>query len=301
MIRGMSYKNGIFFINQKGMAHATLTNGKVVTCFQPISPQAFLFLFQRLMVSFPAYLLILVLILSIFILRPNIIFAHSMFNALPEVPLYSMVLLLFAYHLIFPKQLKKYHGAEHKVFSYKGRKHLSRIKQIAAANIVNRNCSTNAVVLFFIFFLISFPLLGGWLSILIGWFAMLIIPRFWKWGDTHIFFPLSAFLQKKITTAEPEQEHLRVAILSYMSLIAQRALDEEEVWTAYEKELEMIRKQEEKRRMQLELERITRLIVEQEREQMKLEKIRDDIVLNGLSLRSAMPLLDKPQKERITQ
>lgn len=242
MIRGMSYNKGVFFMNKKGISHATYKNGQIETFYEKLSLKAFLFMFWRLILSTPWYLycmlFLLFLIISWHDLHLDQIFTWQM----PSVPLYTVILIVFGYHFYFPKQLKKYHGAEHKVFSYKGRRHIAHLRQIQQASIVNRYCSTNAVVLFFFFFIVSFPFLGGWIATIIGLIGMGLVPRFWKWGDLHIFFPISSYLQKKFTTAEPEEQHLRVAILSYMSLMAEKSLTEEEVWKRYQEELEELRK-----------------------------------------------------------
>ncbi len=280
----MSYYKGVFFLNNKGIAHATYKNGKVITSFHPISLHALIFLLTRLIFSTPIYFLLLGLMLIILIERPSVIFSNLSFaNTIPELPLYTFILFLFSYHFIFPVQLKKYHGAEHKVFSYRGRKHLAHAKGIQIANIVNRYCSTNAIVLFFTFFLLSFPFVNGWIATLIGWIAILIIPRLWKWADDKLFFPISAMLQKKITTAEPDEIHLRVAILSYMSLQAQRALNEDEVWKNYYQELEELKKAEEERQRMSEIERIYRLIEEEERKQILFDHYRDSLLIDYIS------------------
>lgn len=276
MIRGMSYKNGIFFLNNKGLSHATFKDGEVLTHYFPLSPQAYYFLITRIILSVPLYLLVLGLILVLWIERPDFIFSTiPAAHYLPNMPLYSFILFLFSYHFLFPLQLKKYHGAEHKVFSYKGKKHLSCINDIAEADIVNRYCSTNAIVLFFTFFLLSIPFFNGWIATSIGWLAMVLIPRFWKWGDDHLFFPISAILQKTITTTQPDEAHLNVAILSYMSLQSERALTKEEVWNKFYQELELQRIAKEERERKAEMERISKLIMEQELNEVKVEHNRE--------------------------
>lgn len=227
-------------MNKRGISHATYTDGRIETYYAKLSPKAFFYMFYRLLFATPWYLYCMLLLLFLLINWADFGLDRLTSWEIPPIPVYVVILLIFAYHFIFPRQLKKYHGAEHKVFSYKGRRHLANIWQIQQASIVNRYCSTNAVVLFFFFFLISFPFVNGWIALFIGIAGMNIIPRFWKWGDQNLFFPISSYLQKKLTTAEPEEQHLRVAILSYMSLMAERPLTEEEVWKSYQEELEAI-------------------------------------------------------------
>lgn len=263
MIRGMSYNKGVFFMNKAGIAHATQRDGKVVTHYFPFGLKGYLFLLRRLLFTLPLYIPLIALLLLIMIEQPKLLFSiMPNAEALPKLPDYTLILFVMAYHFIFPMQLRKYHGAEHKVFSYRGRKHLSQISDIGKANIVNRHCSTNAIVLFFLSFFLSFPFVNGWLAVLIGFLAIILIPRFWTWGDQHIIYPISAFLQKKITTAKPDEIHLKVAILSYMSLQAKKALTEEQVWTEYNLEQERIKEAEEER-----LKKAEEIIIERENDE----------------------------------
>lgn len=270
MIRGMSYYRGIFFMNNKGISHATIKNGKIITHYHPMSFRAILFLFSRLLFAVPLYFLLLGIVLIILIEQPSIIYSNMAFtNQIPKVPLYIYILFLFSYHFMFPLQLKKYHGAEHKVFSYRGKKHLANATEIQSADIVNRYCSTNTVVFFFCFFILSFPFVNGWIATLIGFLAIILIPRFWKWGDRHIFFPISSYLQKIITTSTPNEHHMKVAILSYMSLQAEHALSEDEVWLKYYEEIEAKR-----------LASIHRLIEDEERQQALYEQQRNSLLIH---------------------
>lgn len=298
MIRGMSYYKGIFFMNHKGISHATIKNSEIITQYFPLSARGFFFLLTRLIFSIPIYFVILGFILIVLIERPSMIFSNLPFaRYIPEIPLYMYILFLFSYHFMFPLQLKKYHGAEHKVFSYKGKRHLAHAAEIQMADIVNRYCSTNTVVLFFCFFFLSIPFVNGWIATTIGFMATFLIPRFWKWGDRSLFFPISAYLQKKITTSKPEQNHLKVAILSYMSLQAERALNEKEVWQQYEQELEVKRIAEAERKRNEEVMRINRWIEEEERKHILFDHYRDSLIMNYIaSMESKTIIHDHDQK-----
>lgn len=224
---GVSYTRGVFFCTpQKGIAHATYEGGKIQTNFFPWGMKGILFIFWRVLSTLPWYLYTLILLGLLLGVMPYV----SADWGLPPLPLYSLVMLALGYHFVFPIGLRRYHGAEHKVFSHRGLMHIRELPMIERANIVNRGCSTNSVVLFFLVFLLAIPWVNGWVATLLGLLSLVVVPRFWKWGDRKIVFPISAWLQKRITTAEPEELQLKVAILSYVSLKSGRALSEEEAW-----------------------------------------------------------------------
>lgn len=267
MICGMSYYKGIFFMNRSGIAHATVNDGQIATSYMPIGMKSILFMARRLLFSLPFYFLLLGLILNIMIVQPEPVMEllpESL--SIPRIPEYALLYYMLGYHFIFPQELKKYHGAEHKVFSYRGDRHLVNEEEIGKANIVNRNCSTNSVILIFLVFLISFWFVGGWLATGIALLANFLMPKVWPWGYWKLLFPVSAFMQRHVTTAQPDSIHLRVAILSYMSLMAQKALSEEEVWQKYHAEQERIRRERELQ------ERIRRIMEEQTRKRMEREE-----------------------------
>lgn len=275
MIRGMSYNRGIFFMNNEGIAHATSKNGKIITRYMPITLPGLLFFFTRILFTIPLYFLFVGIILFILIDRPSFINYIPYLRNLPPLPVYTLILFALSYHLLFPKELKRYHGAEHKVFSYTGRRHLVNAEAIALADIVNRYCSTNTVVYVFLFYLLCIPFFTGWLAIGISLMALVILPRIWKWGDQKLIFPISAYLQRNITTSQPEEKHLKVAILAYMSLQTMTALSEEDVWHSYEIEQEELRIAAENRQYIVDMEKIHRLLVDEEREQISIEVFRD--------------------------
>jgi uncharacterized protein YqhQ len=267
MIRGMSYYKGIFFMNSNGIAHATVKDGQIATKYMPIGVKSMLFMAQRLLFSIPLYFALLGLILFNMIVQPEpFIELLPESITIPRIPEYALLYFMLGYHFIFPRELKKYHGAEHKVFSYRGERHLVKEEEIGKANIVNRNCSTNSVILIFLVFLVSVWFVGGWLATGIAVLANFLMPKVWPWGYWKLFFPVSAFMQRHVTTAQPDSIHLRVAILSYMSLMAQKALTEEEVWQKYHAEQERIRQERELQ------ERIRRIMEEQARMRMEIEE-----------------------------
>jgi hypothetical protein len=225
---GLSYSRGIFYhAPQLGIAHATLDRqGRIQTHFFPWSVKGMLFLVRRVLTTLPLYMYGLMAVLLLLCVMPD----WWALWPLPAVPAYSMLLLALGYHFFFPLSMRRFHGAEHKVFSYRGPIHIRELSGVQQANIVNRGCSTNTAVLFFLVFLLAIPFVNGWMATGLGVLALILVPRFWKWCDRCVVFPISAWLQKKVTTAEPEEIHVKIAILSYMSLKAGKALSEEEAW-----------------------------------------------------------------------
>ncbi|MCM2677786.1 MTH1187 family thiamine-binding protein [Shouchella plakortidis] len=146
------------------------------------------------------------------------------------LPFYSLLYLAFGMHFLFPKKLRKYHGAEHKVFSSKGLITRVRLRKIQQASIVNRGCSTNVIVVYF-----SSVLLGSILLVLarldvatalaISSYGAIVPACFTERLNKHwlkrYILPVSAFLQRYVTTSEPERMHLLAAITSY-GLLAEK-------------------------------------------------------------------------------
>lgn len=212
MIQGLSYRHGIFFFRiGEGIAHATYRDGAVKTRFLPWNWAGIGYIASRVLFTLPWYMWALAAL--IFLLR---------------LPLYLLFLLGAGYHFLFPRSLRQYHGAEHKVFSYRGAVDLYNLREIADADIVNRGCSTNSVSQLFLVFLLLAPFVGGWWALGAAGLCMALVPRLARPFETRVLFPISAWLQRRVTTAAPSEEHLRTAILAYRSLIVGRAIPEDE-------------------------------------------------------------------------
>nr|WP_281269295.1 DUF1385 domain-containing protein [Ammoniphilus oxalaticus] len=233
----MSYPKGVFFMNKHHLAHATiLKDNEVVTKIYKLDNQGMRFFIYRTLFSVPFYFLLILIAAFVWISRQ------------PTFPFYWLLLLAFGYHFMFPHSLKQYHGAEHKVFSYHGKKTLDALERVRASSIVNRNCSTNLAVTFYIVFLIGWWPLGGHLAALVALIAGWAIPRFLKPMDQKVLFPISAFLQRRVTTTEPETRHLKAALLAYISLIRNEAVTEQMLLEEkrLEQEREQIKQREER-------------------------------------------------------
>jgi len=227
----MSYPKGVFYMDKEHIAHATITqDGNIVTTLFTVGTEGLWFFLRRTFLTLPVYFLL------------GLLFTAAWIWEQPGFPIYFLLLVGFGYHLVFPYSLKQYHGAEHKVFSHPGKKTVETLEEIRASDIVNRNCSTNSVITFFLLFLLGFYPLGGNAAALLGVIGVWAIPRFLKPVDQKIIFPISAYFQRHVTTVEPETRHLKVALLSYISLNRKEAVNEEML-------LEELRMEKEKQRL----------------------------------------------------
>ena len=146
------------------------------------------------------------------------------------LPVYFIFYYMFGTHFIFPSSLRKYHGAEHKVFSDRGVKSRARLYLIGKAAITNRYCSTNSVVIYFSFVILGTLSLLYWFPFsqaieFASYLSVLLVPitnyliKFRVLAIIRNYvIAVSYFLQKTITTTEPERKHLLTAIQSYRCL-----------------------------------------------------------------------------------
>nr|WP_096201243.1 MTH1187 family thiamine-binding protein [Bacillus sp. FJAT-45350] len=231
MIRGLSYQNGVFFIGKKHVACAYDDNGKISDWVKPIDGPTLFLMTKAIIISMPLWFKIIsVLYLTlIFIPKLLVLFDITLFEW-SGLPFYFLFYYMFGTHFIFPEKLRKYHGAEHKVFSDRGVKKRGRLYRIKRAAITNRNCSTNTVVLYFSLVIVgtlallynfSFFEALQWAS----YGSLLLVPII----NTSLKFSLmkpvrnyilktSYYLQEKVTTTEPDRKHLLTAIQSYRRL-----------------------------------------------------------------------------------
>ncbi len=230
MIRGMSYPQGVFYMDKDYIAHAMMDEqGKIQTKLMPFDSEGLVFFMKRTLLTIPLYFVIGMLALIIWVWSQ------------PGFPFYWILLGVFGYHFVFPFSLKQYHGAEHKVFSHQGKKSYHSLHAIQGCSIVNRHCSTNGVVTFLLLFLLAFYPLGPNGAAVLSLIGVWVVPRWMKPIEEKVIFPLSAILQKRITTLEPTDQQLKVALFSYLTLIRKEEVTEELL-------LEEIRMEEEKKR-----------------------------------------------------
>ncbi|WNC16977.1 DUF1385 domain-containing protein [Brevibacillus brevis] len=212
MIMGMSFSRGVFFHDRNVLACAEVKDGVIHIWAEKITLRTIGKLWYRIFFSFPWYYQLFHLLLAGFAIAALAVPSLAIID-----PMWIAV-YIGGFHFVFPKVMKKFHGAEHKVFSYPGRKTLDALGEIAKADIVNAGCSTNLVVWFFIGFLLAVLFLPLEWSVACGVAGLLAGML----GDRYLrkycgfAYRLSAFFQKHFTTKEPDRLHLETAIRSYM-------------------------------------------------------------------------------------
>ncbi|MED3498230.1 DUF1385 domain-containing protein [Brevibacillus agri] len=212
MIMGMSFGRGVLFHDRNVLACAEVKDGVIHMWAEKITLKTIGKLWYRIFFSFPWYYQLFHLLLACYVVAALVNPAWAVID-----PLWVAV-YIGGFHFVFPKMMKKFHGAEHKVFSYTGKKSLAALPQIAKADIVNDGCSTNLVVWFFVGFLLSvwflpleWSVVCGVGGLFVGMFGERYVRKY-----CGVLYKLSAFFQKHFTTKEPDRLHLETAIRSYM-------------------------------------------------------------------------------------
>jgi uncharacterized protein (TIGR00106 family) len=229
MIRGLSYQRGIFFMGKSHVACAYHEKGRLKSWIKPYDTNTMFIMLKQIISSMPWWFKLVVLTWVLAVSVPKIPFTD--FPQWSGLPFYTLIYLIFGTHFIFPRSLRKYHGAEHKVFSDRGVKRRGRLYRIKKAAITNRYCSTNIVVIYFLsVILLTFCLIVIGFSLFDGvmyasYAALLFIPfgqRLMKIKSFRFLrmfiLKISYWLQVKVTTEEPEHKHLICAIQSYRML-----------------------------------------------------------------------------------
>lgn len=209
---GMSFGRGVLFHDRNVLACAEVKDGVIHMWAEKITVKTIGKLWFRIFFSFPWYYQLFHLLLACYVVaawvKPDWAIIDPMWVAV----------YVAGFHFVFPKMMKKFHGAEHKVFSYGGKKSLTVLKEIEQADIVNDGCSTNLVMWFFTGFFLSvffvpleWSIACGVVGLLIGMFGDRYVRKYFGF-----LYRLSGFFQKYCTTKEPDRIHLETAIRSYM-------------------------------------------------------------------------------------
>ncbi|WP_035186164.1 DUF1385 domain-containing protein [Alteribacter aurantiacus] len=230
MIRGMSFQKGVMFMGKKYLACSYEENNKHTTWVKPVNGKTMLAAGRLVFFSMPFWYHAILLVIVGGIGGP---LGLGESWPLPALPFGALVLFLAGTHFYFPSELKRYHGAEHKVFSCKERISIVNRKHISNAEITNRNCSTNAIVLYFFMFVLSNAVLlsSGLISgvnmvmTVSSLVALLLMPFLTYWlnrtKETSFhrgLLTISYWLQRHVTTKEPKEKHVKAAIRSYRKL-----------------------------------------------------------------------------------
>jgi uncharacterized protein YqhQ len=212
MIMGISFGRGVFFHDRHVLACAEVKNGVIHLWAENITFRTIAKLWIRVLFSLPWHYHLVHLALL------GYVAAAVLDSRFAVISPWWIFVYVAGFHFIFPRQQKQFHGAEHKVFSYTGKKSLEAIELIRRADIVNDGCSTNLVVCFFAVFLPVLPFVplewavaaGG-----AGALAGLLGERFLR-RYLPFLYKASAFCQRHFTTREPHRLHLETAIRSYL-------------------------------------------------------------------------------------
>lgn len=232
MIKGLSYQNGIFFIGKEYVACAYNNKGRISDWVKPLNLTTIFLMSRQVFTSLPWMFKLLTIAFMALIFLPKILIAFDVITW-RGLPYYFLFYYMFGTHFMFPTTLKKYHGAEHKVFSAPGIIKQSRLYQIRRAAITNPYCSTNTVVIYFssvgLLWLLLIPFVSGALALMWASYSALVVvifinrtfnKRFMRIVRRYVI-AVSYFLQKRVTTTEPERVHLLTAIRSYRKLAMQ--------------------------------------------------------------------------------
>ena len=207
MVHGISFSKGVFFHNNHILSCAEVRHGVIHVWAEKMTFRTLLKMWYRILFSMPWYYHLFHLFLFFYAWKP----------LYQEIDPLWLLVYFAGFHFVFPKQLKQFHGAEHKVFSYMGEKKPENIEGVRRASIVNSGCSTNSVTYFFAFFLMALLFIPLIWSIFVGFLGILLF----SWKNTYVqrlgkpLRAISAFLQKYVTTKEPKNIHLETAIRSY--------------------------------------------------------------------------------------
>ncbi|WP_272873315.1 MTH1187 family thiamine-binding protein [Alteribacter salitolerans] len=228
----MSFQKGVMFMGKRYIACSYEKDGRIRTWVKPVNGKSMSAAGKLVFLSMPLWYHIILGLLVLFTLGPPVIEAAGG-PGTDGLPLAAILLFLAGTHFYFPRELRKYHGAEHKVFSYRDRVSALNRKQIMKAEITNRHCSTNAIVMYFFMFTLlsaSLAVIGG-----IGIHtvinvsaagALILMPVLTYWLNRtketmvhRLFFRISFWLQRYVTTKQPEEHHINTAIRSYRRLV----------------------------------------------------------------------------------
>ncbi|WP_054635433.1 DUF1385 domain-containing protein [Thalassobacillus sp. C254] len=231
MTKGLSYQKGILFFGRRFAGGAHVEEGQIQTWTAPLTIKTLWKAVRYVFGSLPwwykgtAFFLCIAILLTQSWLWPT-------WNV-PDLPWYILVLFFFGSHFMFPKEWKKFHGAEHKLFSCKGNVDRADLTALKRASITNRYCSTNIAFLYFCFLLMGtlmFQFFTGWEnaiaasaygSVPASFFSHRILQK--RRGATlrEPLLKISFFLQRKVTCADPERIHLLAAIDGYKAFAKQ--------------------------------------------------------------------------------
>jgi uncharacterized protein YqhQ len=151
---------------------------------------------------------------------PYLVKSMLLANVVMALVVFAMGLL--ALRLGLGKTIWRYHGAEHKaVNAYEGGADLEDLSQVARYNRVHDRCGTNLAVIALFVTLVSYLVLQTLPFVLGGVYALVVIAvslEFFRLigrrptsRASRLLLAGGRALQRSVTTAEPEPEHLLLA------------------------------------------------------------------------------------------
>jgi uncharacterized protein YqhQ len=162
--------------------------------------------------------------LAVALVVPNVLAA----NAIMTVLVFGLGIA--GLRLGLGRSVWQYHGAEHKaVNAYEGGADLSDLREVARYSRVHDRCGTNLAVIALFVTLVSYFVLDSLPFVLGGLFSLFIIAvalEFFRLIGRHPTSRASRMvlaggraLQRSVTTAEPAEEHLRLACDALRSVL----------------------------------------------------------------------------------
>lgn len=222
---GMSFQKGIIFMSRNYISCAYEEKGQIKEWIAPKKLTSLLKASKLVLLTMPSWFYIFFASWLLLIMMPELF-------SLKGLPDFSIIYFLFGTHFWFPTELKKYHGAEHKIFSHKGIVSEEELATIRKQKITNNNCSTNVILIFFLtlfltcillFVFTTYSLLisleyATYFSVAISLLFVLYQHRLPMTSWKKQMHRLSYWLQVHVTTMEPDHKHLKIAIASYRLL-----------------------------------------------------------------------------------
>lgn len=257
-MKGMSYQRGVIFAGDRFLAGAENWGDRSTSWVEPLTAKAMMKVSLKVYRAMPFWYHVfsaITLIISMIPWMAGWYEPSEWFG----VPFYLWLYFFLGTHFWFPEEMKRYHGAEHKVFSSDELISVRNIKKIKNSAITNRYCSTNVIVLFFIqlpinlmavLFLTNAPFFHQleWAT----YISLALLPLSLKWLNGNVpgrrlrneILALSFAAQRHVTTLEPEEKHLKTAVKAYRRVLLKEFPGKLNAEKSYKKRNKKIRKEE---------------------------------------------------------
>lgn len=225
MVRGISHAKGIMFIGPSQISHSYEKGGVIHNIQEPKNLWTLCMNTGRMTMMLPVrHLLVL--------FGTGALAGFTYLSAgVPNIPFSIYVLILFSYHFWFPMEMRKYHAAEHQVFSSRQKDRHFQTEKVLTASAVNRNCSTNVILMYFLLFslmlvsaaffyrFIDAVSIAAYTAVPFTFILIKTVKRWRYSAPGKEFHQISAWLQKNVTTAPPEIRHVQLAVAAYGRLL----------------------------------------------------------------------------------